>query len=101
MKGGVKVVGFALVYGSRFIYTIIRHMKTEVDDSNYESMISKLAKGSMEEKSQSLKKLLFLYENARARIYLYERRITECLELSLLIEEVTLPLDSATSVSML
>ena len=51
-------------------------------------MISKLAKGSIEEKAANLKKLLFLYDNARSRIYLYERRITECLELSLLIEEV-------------
>jgi hypothetical protein len=74
-------------------------MKTEMEDSNYESMISKLAKGSMEEKSASLKKLLFLYENARSRIYLYERRITECLELSLLIEEVALPPCSETSAS--
>jgi|JI9StandDraft_2_1071091.scaffolds.fasta_scaffold684907_2 hypothetical protein len=54
-------------------------MKTEVDDSNYETMISKLGKGSIEEKAQSLRKLLFLYENARSRIYLYERRIAECL----------------------
>jgi hypothetical protein len=65
-------------------------MKTEADDANYEVMISKLAKGSIDDKAQSLKKLLFLYENARSRIYLYERRITECLELSLLIEEVPL-----------
>lgn len=36
-------------------------MKTEVDDSNYEALISKLAKGSIEDKAQSLKKLLFLY----------------------------------------
>lgn len=51
-------------------------MKGEMDDSNYEAMISKLAKGSMEEKAANLKKLLFLYDNARSRIYLYERRIT-------------------------
>lgn len=60
-------------------------MKVDYDDSNYEGMINKLAKGSMEEKSVSLKKLLFLYENARSKIYLYERRIAECLELLLLI----------------
>lgn len=54
-------------------------MKNEVDDSNYEALISKLGKGSIDEKAQSLRKLLFLYENARSRIYLYERRITECL----------------------
>ena len=33
----------------------------EIDDSNYEGMISKLAKGSIDEKSVNLKKLLFLY----------------------------------------
>jgi hypothetical protein len=61
-------------------------MKTDMDDSNYETIISKLAKGSIEEKAHSLRKLIYLYENSRSRIYLYERRITECLELSLLIE---------------
>ena len=65
-------------------------MKVDLDDSNYEGMITRLAKGSMEEKGVSLKKLLFLYDNARSRVYLYERRITECLELLLLIEEVNL-----------
>ena len=54
-------------------------MKVDFDDSNYEGMITRLAKGSMEEKANNLKKLLFLYDNARSRIYLYERRITECL----------------------
>lgn len=46
-------------------------MKVDLDDSNYEGMITRLAKGSMEEKSASLKKLLFLYDNARSRVYLY------------------------------
>ena len=46
-------------------------MKTDGDDGNYEAMISRLAKGSMEDKAQALRKLLFLYENARSRIYLY------------------------------
>lgn len=54
-------------------------MKTEIDDCNYELMISKLAKGSIDDKALSLRKLLVLYETHRARIYLYERRITECL----------------------
>lgn len=40
---------------------IISGMKAEMDDSNYEAMISKLAKGSIDDKAQSLKKLLFLY----------------------------------------
>lgn len=45
-----------------FIYIIIiSGMKAELDDSNYEAMIGKLAKGSMEDKAASLKKLLFLY----------------------------------------
>jgi hypothetical protein len=60
-------------------------MKVDGDDMNYESMINKLSKGTIPEKSASIKKLLFLYENARSRIYLYERRIVESLELSLLI----------------
>jgi hypothetical protein len=48
--------------GISFIYIIIiSGMKAELDDSNYEAMISKLAKGSMEDKAASLKKLLFLY----------------------------------------
>ena len=76
-------------------------MKTDGDDGNYEGMISRLAKGSMEDKAQALRKLLFLYENARSRIYLYERRITECLELCLLIEEVLRHLPRKTSVSTL
>ena len=63
-------------------------MKVDFDDGNYEGMIARLAKGSLEEKGGSLKKLLFLYDNARSRVYLYERRITESLELLLLIEEV-------------
>lgn len=66
---------------SQFIIIIYRltEMKNDIDDSNYEALISKLGKGSIEEKAQSLRKLLFLYENARSKIYLYERRITECL----------------------
>jgi hypothetical protein len=36
-------------------------MKTEVDECNFEGLIGKLAKGSMEEKAQSLRKLLVLY----------------------------------------
>jgi hypothetical protein len=63
-------------------------MKVELDDGNYEGMIARLTKGSAEEKASSLRKFIFLYENARSRIYLYERRITECLELLLLMEEV-------------
>lgn len=63
-------------------------MKGELDDSNYEGMITRLSKGSPEEKASCLNRFLFLYENARSRIYLYERRITECLELLLLMEEV-------------
>lgn len=51
-------------------------------------MITKLNKGTVEEKSACLNRFIFLYENARSRIYLYERRITECLELLLLMEEV-------------
>lgn len=54
-------------------------MKAELDEGNYEGMILRLSKGSPEEKSSCLKKFIFLYENARSRIYLYERRITECL----------------------
>jgi hypothetical protein len=54
-------------------------MKTEIDDLNYESIIIKLAKGSIEDKAQSLKKLLFLYKNTRSSIYLDEHRIIECL----------------------
>jgi len=63
----------------RLLILSLGYMKTEIDDLNYESIIIKLAKGSIEDKAQSLKKLLFLYENARSSIYLYERRITECL----------------------
>ena len=54
-------------------------MKGELDDSNYEAMIGKLSRGTPEEKSACLNRFLFLYENTRSRIYLYERRITECL----------------------
>lgn len=36
----------------------------------------RLAKGSMEEKAWCLKRLLAMYEDARPRVYLYERRIT-------------------------
>ena len=72
-------------------------MKGELDDSNYEGMINKLTRGSAEEKATSLNKFIFLYDNARSRIYLYERRITECLELLLLMEEVREPLRRKTS----
>lgn len=63
---------------------IVDSFRNGTRQRNYEGMIVKLMKGSAVEKSNSLKKFIFLYENARSRIYLYERRITECLELLLL-----------------
>ena len=63
-------------------------MKGELDENNYEAMVGKLARGAPEERAACLNRFIFLYDNARSRVYLYERRITESLELLLLMEEV-------------
>jgi hypothetical protein len=59
--GGEGVFSVCYIAISFIYIMIISGMKAELDDSNYEAMISKLAKGSIDDKAHSLKKLLFLY----------------------------------------